>query len=153
MSPPGLPRLHEIGVDGNVALFTLAVSLAAGLLFGSVPVFKYAGVGLGIGLREGGRSMSESRERHRSRGVLVIVQVALGAGKSEVLKMVIGQGIQAGIDRRGIGQAGRTEPDGFLSGLLYGVKPGKLTDICAVSALLMSLALFASYIPARHAPK
>jgi predicted permease len=77
MSPPGLPRLREIGVDGNVALFTLAVSLAAGLLFGSVPVFKYAGAGLGIGLREGGRSASESRARHRSRGILVIVQVAL----------------------------------------------------------------------------
>ncbi len=75
MAPPGLPRLHEIGVDGNVALFTLAVSLAASLLFGSVPVFKYTGAGLG--LREGGRSMSESRERRRWRSVLVIVQVAL----------------------------------------------------------------------------
>jgi predicted permease len=77
MAPEGLPRLHEIGVDGNVVLFTLAMSLAAGLLFGSFPVFKYAGAGLGIGLRAGERSMSESRERHRARGVLVIVQVAL----------------------------------------------------------------------------
>jgi predicted permease len=77
LAPPGLPRLHEIGIDGITVLFTLAVSLAAGLLFGSFPVLKYAGAGFGIGLREGGRSMSESRERHRSRGVLVIVQVAL----------------------------------------------------------------------------
>jgi predicted permease len=77
LAPQGLPRLHEIGVDGNVVLFTFAVSLVAGLLFGSVPVFKYAGAGLGIGLRAGGRSMSESRERHRARGVLVIIQVAL----------------------------------------------------------------------------
>jgi putative ABC transport system permease protein len=77
LAPQGLPRLHEIGVDGNVALFTLAVSLAASLLFGSFPVFKYASPGLGIGLRAGGRAMSESRERHRARGVLVIVQVAL----------------------------------------------------------------------------
>jgi len=77
LAPQGLPRLNEIGIDGSVALFTFAVSLAAGLLFGSAPVFKYAGAGLGIGLRAGERSMSESRERHRSRGVLVIVQVAL----------------------------------------------------------------------------
>jgi predicted permease len=77
LAPQGLPRLNEIGVDGYVALFTLGVSLAAGLLFGAAPVFKYAGAGFGIGLREAGRSMSESRERHRSRGVLVIVQVAL----------------------------------------------------------------------------
>jgi predicted permease len=75
MAPPGLPRLHEIGVDGNVVLFTLAVSLAASLLFGSIPIFKYAGASLG--LREGGRSMSESRERRRSRDVLAIVQVSL----------------------------------------------------------------------------
>src|SRR5262249_9048919 len=93
MAPQGLPRLHEIAIDGNVALFTLTVSLAASLLFGFVPAFKYAGnyagkyagkyggkyagAGFGIDLREGGRSMNESRERRRSRGVLVIVQVAL----------------------------------------------------------------------------
>jgi len=77
LAPPGLPRLHEIGIDGVTILFTLAVSLVAGLLFGSFPVLKYAGAGFGIGLREGRRSMSESRERHRARGVLVIVQVAL----------------------------------------------------------------------------
>jgi predicted permease len=77
MAPQGLPRLHEIVIDGNVALFTLTVSLAASLLFGFVPAFKYAGAGFGIGLREGGRSMSESHERRRSRDVLVIVQVAM----------------------------------------------------------------------------
>jgi predicted permease len=87
MAPEGLPRLHEIGVDGNVVMFTLAVSLATGLLLGSVPVFKYAGAGLGIGLRAGERSMSESRERHRSRGVLVIVQVALA------LILLVGSGL------------------------------------------------------------
>src|SRR5262249_14839850 len=77
LAPQGLPRLQEIRVDGGVVLFTLAASLAASLLFGSAPVFKYTGAGLGIGLRGGGRSMSESRERRRSRGVLVIVQVSL----------------------------------------------------------------------------
>ncbi len=77
MAPTGLPRLNEIGVGGTVVLFTLAVSLAASLLFGSIPVLKYVGARLGTGLREGGRSMSESRERHRARSVLVIVQVAL----------------------------------------------------------------------------
>jgi predicted permease len=77
MAPTGLPRLHEIGIDGRIVLFVLAVSLVTSLLFGSVPIFKYAGAGIGIRLREGGRSMSESRGRHRSRSLLVIVQVAL----------------------------------------------------------------------------
>jgi predicted permease len=76
-APAGLPRLDETGVDGTVVLFTLALSLVTSLLFGSIPVLKYAGARLGTGLREGGRSMSESRQRHRSRSVLVIVQVAL----------------------------------------------------------------------------
>jgi predicted permease len=77
LAPTGLPRLGEIGVDGTVVLFTLAIALVASLLFGSIPVLKYVGRRLGTGLREGGRSMSESRERHRARSVLVIVQVAL----------------------------------------------------------------------------
>jgi len=76
-APNGLPRLNEIGIDGTVVLFTLAVALFASLLFGSFPVLKYAGRQLGAGLREGGRALSESRERHRSRSVLVVVQVAL----------------------------------------------------------------------------
>ena len=77
MAPSGLPRLQEIGIDGPTLLFSLAASLVASLLFGSVPVLKYAGKHLGTRLRLGGRSMSEGRERHRSRSVLVIVQVAL----------------------------------------------------------------------------
>jgi predicted permease len=77
MAPTGLPRLNEIGMDGTVVLFTLAISLVSTLLFGSVPALKYGGAALGTGLREGGRSMSESRQRHRSRSVLVVVQVAL----------------------------------------------------------------------------
>jgi predicted permease len=77
LAPAGLPRLEEIGVDGTVVLFTLAISLVASLLFGSIPVLKYSGARLGTGLREGGRSMSESRQRHRARSGLVIAQVAL----------------------------------------------------------------------------
>jgi predicted permease len=77
LAPTGLPRLHDIGIDGTVVLFTLAVSLAASLLSGLIPVLKHAGAGLGTGLREGGRSLSENRERHRARAVLVVVQVAI----------------------------------------------------------------------------
>jgi predicted permease len=77
MAPSGLPRLAEIGVDGRVLLFTLAVAILASLLFGAVPVFKYGRAHLGTGLREGGRTLSQSREQHRARSVLVVVQVAL----------------------------------------------------------------------------
>ncbi len=77
IAPAGLPRIGEIGIDAPVLLFAFCVSLVTGLLFGSVPVFKYAGARLGTGLREGGRTLSQSRERHRARNTLVVVQVAL----------------------------------------------------------------------------
>ncbi|HTX33388.1 MAG TPA: ABC transporter permease [Bryobacteraceae bacterium] len=77
LAPANLPRLDQISIDGTVLGFTLAVSLAAGLLFGAIPVIKYAGPHLSAALRGGGRNSSQSRERHRTRSVLVVVQVAL----------------------------------------------------------------------------
>jgi predicted permease len=76
-APTGLPRIHEIGIDLPVLLFTLGLALATSILIGAIPVFKYAGVKAASGLREGGRALSQSRERHRARKVLVVVQVAL----------------------------------------------------------------------------
>jgi predicted permease len=77
MVPAGLPRLHEIGIDSTALLFNLVVSLFASLLFGAIPIFKYAGACPGSRLHEGGRTSSQSRERHRARSTLVVVQVAL----------------------------------------------------------------------------
>jgi len=65
----------------------LAVSLFAGLLFGLIPVVKYAGPHLATALRAGGRTLSHSRERHRARNTLVVVQVALA------LVLLIGSGL------------------------------------------------------------
>jgi predicted permease len=76
-APPGLPRLNEVGIDGKAILFSLAVSVAALLLFGAAPALQHAGAGPAGGLREGGRSLSESRTRKRFRSGLVILQVAL----------------------------------------------------------------------------
>jgi predicted permease len=77
MAPSGLPRLGEIGIDLPVLLFAFAISLFSGVLFGFLPVLKYAGTRLNQVLRAGGRTSSQSRERHRARNVLVVVQVAL----------------------------------------------------------------------------
>jgi predicted permease len=77
VAPENLPRIHEIGIDGPVLLFTLVVTLIASALFACIPIFKYAGVRLSTGIREGGRALSSSREQHRARNVLVVVQVAL----------------------------------------------------------------------------
>jgi predicted permease len=87
MAPAGLPRLNEIGIDGAVLAFALAVSALAGVLFGLIPVAKYAGPHLAATIRHGGRTLSQSRERHRARSALVVVQVALA------LVLLVGSGL------------------------------------------------------------
>ena len=77
IGPQTLPRLYNISIDPIVLLFTLAISLFAGLIFGLIPVFKYVRPYVAAGLHGGGRNASQSRERHRARNTLVVAQVAL----------------------------------------------------------------------------
>jgi putative ABC transport system permease protein len=85
--PTSLPRLSEIAIDPVALAFTLGVALLTGVLFGLIPVFKYAGPNLATALRGGGRSLSAGRERHRARNTLVVVQVALA------LVLLVGSGL------------------------------------------------------------
>jgi predicted permease len=77
LEPARLPRLNEIAIEPVVIAFTLSISAIAGLLFGIVPVIKYARPQLAAALKENGRGTSDGRERHRTRNVLVVAQVAM----------------------------------------------------------------------------
>ncbi|MEO8099625.1 MAG: ABC transporter permease [Acidobacteriota bacterium] len=77
VGPQTLPRLNEIRIDPVTLGFALLLSLLAALLFGVVPVMKYASPQVAAALRAGGRGMSHSRDRQRARNLLVISQVAL----------------------------------------------------------------------------
>jgi predicted permease len=77
IAPDGLPRLEDITIDPTVLLFTLAISVIAGILFGVIPVIKFATPRLAGALKEGGRLSSASRERHRARNALVVAEVGL----------------------------------------------------------------------------
>ncbi len=85
--PENLPRLDEIAVDGGVLLFTLSVSLAAGVLFGLFPLLRRGKADLSSGLKEGGRGGSAGRERHRARNTLVVAQMAMA------LVLLVGSGL------------------------------------------------------------
>jgi putative ABC transport system permease protein len=87
IAPAFLPRLDEIGIDPGVLLFTLAVTLLAGLFFGSIPVLKYRGGNLIGALRSGTRTVSQSREANRTRNALVVLQTALA------VVLLIGSGL------------------------------------------------------------
>ncbi|MEO8028537.1 MAG: ABC transporter permease [Bryobacteraceae bacterium] len=77
LAPSTLPRLEDIGIDGSVLAFTIGVSLVAGVLFGLIPVFKYASGQVATVLRGGSRTVSQSKDRHRAQGILVVAQFAL----------------------------------------------------------------------------
>jgi putative ABC transport system permease protein len=84
----GLPRAQTIGLDWNVLLFCLGLSLATGLIFGVLPAIQASDVPLREALNEEGRSSSSGSARHRRiRSALVIAEVALA------LVLLVGAGL------------------------------------------------------------
>jgi putative ABC transport system permease protein len=72
-----LPRIQQVHLDGSVLLFTAAVSVNTGLLFGLMPAFRHSqAAGVSESLKEGGR-YSSAGSTHRFRTALVISEVAL----------------------------------------------------------------------------
>ncbi|MHB8542292.1 MAG: ABC transporter permease [Candidatus Acidiferrales bacterium] len=83
--PEALPRSGEIGLDARVLIFTMAVSIVAGILFGLAPALKTSHSNLQETLKEGGRGSSGAR--HRLQGVFVVVEMALA------LVLLVGAGL------------------------------------------------------------
>ena len=81
------------------------------------------------------------------------IRMALGAQRSDVLRMVVGQGLKLALIGVAIGIAGALALTQFLSNLLYEVKPTDPLTFVAVSLILIAVALLACYLPARRAAK
>jgi putative ABC transport system permease protein len=81
------------------------------------------------------------------------VRVALGAEKSDVLWLVVGQGFKIALSGVAIGVAAALGLSRFFSSLLYGVQATDPLSLAVVSLLLGALALLACYLPARRAAK
>jgi predicted permease len=81
------------------------------------------------------------------------IRLALGAQRADILRMIMGQGLRLALIGVAIGIVGAVALTRFLSSLLFGVKPTDLLTFIAVSLILTSVALVASYIPARRATK
>jgi predicted permease len=77
IGPAELPRLSEISLDGWSVAFTLILSVLSGLLFGAIPVLRYAPSQQRLTLLRAMRTASVSRERQRGRNLLVAGQVAM----------------------------------------------------------------------------
>jgi putative ABC transport system permease protein len=85
LMPRSLPRAEEIGLDLRVLLFTLFVSVAAGIVFGLAPAWKTARTDVGGALKESGRSVAARRSRVQS--VFVIGEMAMA------LVLLVGAGL------------------------------------------------------------
>jgi predicted permease len=77
IGPANLPRLSEISLDGQSLIFTLILSVLSGLLFGLIPVLRYAPSRQAVPLIGAMRTASTSRDRQRGRNLLVVAQVAM----------------------------------------------------------------------------
>jgi predicted permease len=108
LGPAAIPRLHEIGITPSVLLFTIAISLFAGLLFGILPALRSYSYRMVSALRDGGRGATVGRERNLSRKVLVVTQVALA------LLLLVGSGLMV----RSFQQLRAVDPGFTASGLL-----------------------------------
>jgi predicted permease len=83
--PSALPRESEIGLDVRVLLFTLGISIFAGVVFGLVPALRALRPDLHDTLKEGGRGAAAAR--HRAQTALVVLEVAMS------LVLLIGAGL------------------------------------------------------------
>ncbi len=83
--PTALPRAEQVGLDPHVLLFTLGISVLAGVLFGLTPALRTSQPDLQETLKQGGRGASGAR--HITQGIFVVVEIALA------LVLLIGAGL------------------------------------------------------------
>jgi putative ABC transport system permease protein len=81
------------------------------------------------------------------------IRIALGAGRKDIFRLVVGQGMVLALYGVGAGLVGAYALTRLISGLLFSVSPTDPFTFAAVSLLLTGVALLASYIPARRAMK
>src|SRR5579871_6071226 len=126
----------------NVAL--LPARLAA-ILLGTLGLMALALAAIGIY----GVVSYAVNQRTREIGI----RMALGAQAGKVLTMVVRQGIAPALLGLGIGFAAAMAAAGLLGALLYGIQPREPVTFAISASLLLLVALFAAYIPARRAAR
>jgi putative ABC transport system permease protein len=81
------------------------------------------------------------------------IRITLGAGQREILAMVVGQGLRLAVVGITAGILGAFALSHILATFLYGVGAADPLTYLAVAALLLAVAVIASYVPARRATR
>jgi len=81
------------------------------------------------------------------------IRAALGAGRPDLVRLVLGEGLRVAAIGVGIGLAGTFALSGLLRGLLYGVGPSDPVAIIGAAFALVAPVLIATLVPARRASR
>jgi predicted permease len=81
------------------------------------------------------------------------IRIALGAGRSSVLGLVLRQGLQVTLAAVLLGAVGAMAAGRAIASLLYGVSPHDPLVLAAVALTLTLVAVVASYLPAHRATR
>jgi ABC-type antimicrobial peptide transport system permease subunit len=79
------------------------------------------------------------------------IRLALGAKRSEIMRMILRQGLELATNGAVVGLVGALIVSRLMTGLLYGVSPTDPLTFIGVTLVLTAVALAASYIPAMRA--
>jgi hypothetical protein len=121
--------------ERRFAMLLLAVFAGVSLLLGAIGVYSML-------------SFDVARRRQE-----IGIRLALGAGTSGILRLVLGQSIALALVAVGLGILGALALSRFLSTLLFGVSPQDPTTLASVTTVLIGVAVVATIVPARRASR
>src|ERR1700735_1918209 len=136
--PVYAPKTVEQYLDGTIAVprfntFLLAIFAALAMILTAVGLY-------------GVISYSVAQRTHE-----IGIRMALGAQPGDMMRLVVGQGIQLALFGVGLGLIAAFGLTRLLSSLLFGVTATDPMSFAVVVAMLFAVVLLACYIPARRA--
>jgi len=119
----------------RVAVYSLAIGAFIALLLAAVGIYSVV-------------AYSVTQRTHE-----IGLRLALGASRSDILRLIVGSGLRLVLTGAAIGLVGALLLTQLLSGLLFGVSARDPLTLVAIVSILTVVALLACYLPARRAMK